>query len=87
MSDALVAASLKDDDADGIILIAKASSFISVEPQTHNEAMRADSVGWGAAEARELENHRKNETIVLINRSTTTGSDAKRKRLVPLTWV
>ena len=49
--------------------------------------MRDDPEGWGAAESRELENHRRNGTFQLINRSSTTGSDAKRKRLVPLTWV
>ena len=75
----LVAASLEDDCADGIILITKSSSFVSVEPKSHNEAMRADSVVWGATKARELENHRKNETFQLVDRSATTGTDAKRK--------
>ena len=87
MGDALVAASLWDDDADGIILIAKASSFISAKPKSHKETMRKDSVRWGAAKARELEKHRKNKTFLFINRSTTTSCDARRKRLVPLTWV
>ena len=86
MGDVLVAASLEDDCADGIILITKSSSFVSVEPKSHNEAMRADSVVWGATKARELENHRKNETFQLVDRSATTGTDAKRKGLVPLTW-
>ena len=84
---ALAAMSLEDNDADGIILIARSSTSPSAEPRSHAEAMRDDLEGWGAAELRELENHRKNETFKLINRSTTTGSDAKRKRLVPLTWV
>ena len=36
---------------------------------------------------RELDNHRNDETFKLINRSATARSDAKRKHLVPLTWV
>ena len=54
--------------------------------RSHAEAMRDDPEGRGAAESRELDNHRNNETFKLINRSATTGSDAKRKRPVPLTW-
>ena len=84
---ALAAMSLEDNDADGIILIARSSTSPSAEPRSHAEAMRDDLEGWGAAESRELENHRKNETFKLINRSTTTGSDARRRRLVPLTRV
>ena len=34
--------------------------------------------GWGAAELRELDNQRNDDTFKLINRSATTGSDAKR---------
>ena len=49
--------------------------------RSHAEAMRDDPEGRGAAESRELDNHRNNETSKLINRSATTGSDAKRKRL------
>jgi len=78
---------LEDDDADGIILIACSSTKPSAEPRSHAEAMRDDPEGWGAAESRELNNHRNNETFKRINRSAITGSDAKRKRLVPLTWV
>ena len=84
---ALAAVCLKNDDADGIILIARSSTNPPADPRSHAEAMRDDPEGWGAAESRELENHRKNGTFELINRSSTTGSDAKRKRLVPLTWV
>ena len=87
MGAALAAMSLEDNDADGIILIAHSSTKPSAEPRSHAEAMRDDPEGWGAAELRELENHRKNETFKLINPSTTTGSDARRRRLVPLTRV
>ena len=87
MGVALTSVCLENDDADGIILIAHSSTKPSAEPRSHAEAMRDDPEGWGAAESRELENHRKNETFQLINRSATTGSDAKRKRPVPLTWV
>ena len=48
--------------------------------------MRDDPDGWGGAERAELENHRKNGSFELIDRSDFDAT-APSRRLIKLVWV
>ena len=55
------------------------------DPRTHHEAMAIDRTGWLKAEVDELENHRRNESWVYMDRSTF-DSTVRGRKLVKTTW-
>ena len=64
----------------------QSESELTRDPKNHDEAMADDSSGWLQAENDELENHQKNGSFELMDRSTFER-EAPNRRLVKLVWV
>ena len=67
-------------------MLSPASSKPPKDPSNHKEAMHDDAVGWGRAEEAELNNHNKNGSFTLMDRSEFDAT-APGRRLVKLVWV
>ena len=58
----------------------------ALDPKNRKEAMVDDPVGWAAAEAKELDNHKNNKSFELIDKEVFER-EAPGRRLVKLVWV
>lgn len=83
---AMLGSPIQDGEAGCALMLKPAPTTLKVDPLNHKDAMKDDAEGWTAAEQAELENHSRNGSFTLLDRSQFE-SEAPGRRLIKLVWV